>query len=333
MVEENLHQIKEKWRVDSEAIGTRIDQYLCSKFPEYSRAAIQQWIRDGLIKLNGNDTKCKTVLKGFEWIEADVQLQVKTADQPQSMPLDIRHQDEHLIVLNKPAGLTVHPGSGQPDGTLLNGLLALDDAQSQLHRAGIVHRLDKDTSGLMLVARTVQMQNRLIEMIKQRAVKRQYLAIVKGVTPPAGCIDRPIGRHPTQRVRMAVHPQGKHAVTHFTRRQHTRHFSLLQVQLETGRTHQIRVHMHALGHTLVGDPLYGNPQRVDAGVDEELKHIVRSFPRQALHAELLALTHPVTGKALEFRCDWPEDMQDLYEDMLFLDGDEADDGEMEVEYC
>ena len=332
-METNLNnQISEEWTVSEDAIGQRIDQYLSHKFPDQSRATIQQWIKQGYVKIDGNDTKSKFLLKGFEKIRVELVLQDRTEHQPQDMPLHILFEDDHLFILNKPAGLVVHPGSGNPDNTLLNGLLAYSEQQSKLVRAGIVHRLDKDTSGLMVVAKTGETQQHLIDLLKTHDITREYVAIIKGQLQLAGSVDQPIGRHPTQRVRMAVHHKGKPAITHYQPIQVFRHFSVMQLNLETGRTHQIRVHMHHMGHTLVGDPLYGNPKRIAADVDPELKDLVRGFPRQALHARQLAFVHPITGEDIRVKADLPEDMQQLIEDLEFYDDSDALADEMEVEY-
>lgn len=325
--------IKKQLAVDSQYIGSRIDQFLSDKFPDFSRANIQQWIKQGHVKVNGNDTKSKTILKGFELIELDIVLQQAVDDQPEAMDLDIRYEDEHLLILNKPAGLVVHPGSGNPSGTLLNGLLALSEAQAMLPRAGIVHRLDKDTSGLMVVAKTLPVQQKLIELLKNHDIERQYICAVKGQVAQTASIANKIGRHRTQRIKMAVTHDGKPAVTHYQPIQQLKHFTVLKVNLETGRTHQIRVHMQHLGHPLIGDALYGNRNRVEPTVNPELKAIVRSFPRQALHAQQLRFNHPSSGKEIIVTAELPEDLEQLLDDLDFYDSKDNEQEQMTVEYC
>jgi len=332
-METNLNnQISEAWTVSEDAIGQRIDQYLSHKFPDQSRATIQQWIKQGYVKIDGNDTKSKFLLKGFEKIQVELVLQDRTEHHPQDIPLDILYEDDNLLILNKPAGLVVHPGSGNPDNTLLNGLLAYSEQQKMLVRAGIVHRLDKDTSGAMVVAKDGETQQLLIDLLKDHDIEREYVAVIRGQLSQAGSVNQPIGRHPTQRVRMAVHQKGKPAITHYQPLKSFRHFSLMQLNLETGRTHQIRVHMHHLGHPLVGDRLYGNPNRIAADVDSELKAIVRAFPRQALHARQLEFTHPITQQPISVKAPLPGDMAQLIEDIEFYDDADVFDDDMEVEY-
>ncbi len=265
-------------------------------------------------------------------IDLDIVLERAVDDQPEAMDLDIKYEDDYLLVLNKPAGLVVHPGSGNPNGTLLNGLLGMSEEQAMLNRAGIVHRLDKDTSGLMVVAKTAACQLKLIDMLKTHDIKRQYFCVVKGQINQGGTIHNQMGRHKTQRIKMAVVMNGKEAITHYEPTENFDHYTNLTVNLETGRTHQIRVHMHHLGHPLVGDPLYGNPKRVDAQVDAELKEIIRSFPRQALHAEVLEFIHPITKAAVSVSADLPDDLCQLLDDLAFLDQKHPDIDDFEVEY-
>lgn len=329
---ENDHKIKQQFNVTADSNGLRIDQFLTQRFSEYSRATIQQWIKKGDVKINGHNTKSKTLLKGFEVIDLDIQLEQVVDDQPETMNLNIKYEDDHLLVLDKPAGLVVHPGNGNPNGTLLNGLLGMSEQQAMLPRAGIVHRLDKDTSGLMVVAKTSECQLQLIQMLKTHDVKRQYFCVVKNQVTQSATIHNQIGRHRTQRIRMAVVMNGKAAITHYEPIENYSHYTSLKVNLETGRTHQIRVHMHHLGHPLIGDPLYGNPKRVDAQVDQELKEIIRDFPRQALHAETLEFTHPMTHKHISINTNLPDDLCQLIDDLHFLDRKEADFDDFEVEY-
>ena len=329
---DNEHKLKQQFNITTDSIGLRIDQFLTQHFSEYSRANIQQWIKQGAVKINGHNTKSKTLLKGFEVIDLDIQLEQAVDDQPEDMNLNIKYEDEHLLILNKPAGLVVHPGNGNPNGTLLNGLLGMSPQQSMLPRAGIVHRLDKDTSGLMVVAKTSECQLKLVEMLKIHDVKRQYFCIVRGQLRQKATIHNQIGRHKTQRIRMAVVMNGKEAITHFEPIEYFDHYTSVRVNLETGRTHQIRVHMHHLGHPLIGDPLYGNPKRVDAQVNQELKSIIRQFPRQALHAENLEFIHPITHEHISIHANLPDDLCQLTDDLQFLDVKEGDFDGLEVEY-
>ncbi len=329
---EHTQHITKTLNAQSHDAGTRIDQFLSAQFPDFSRNAIQQWIKQNAVKIDGHNTKSKYILKGFETISIDVEIEKSVADQPQNIPLDIRYQDKHLMVINKPAGLVVHPGSGNPDGTLLNGLLALSEAQRMLSRAGIVHRLDKDTSGLMVVAKEAECQLKLIDMLKAHRVERTYFCVVKGCIKKPGTVETTIGRHPSQRTKMAVTPKGKPAVTHYWPSEHFAHFTALRVQLETGRTHQIRVHMHHLGHALVGDPVYGNKNRLSASVDSTLKDIIRAFPRQALHAHKLAFTHPILDKQIQVTAPIPDDLCHLMDNLHDLDQPDSENDRFEVEY-
>jgi len=326
------HKIQQRINVTADSIGVRIDQFLTQRFADFSRANIQQWIKQGDVKINGHNTKSKYLLKGFEVIDLDIDLVQAVDDQPENMALDIKYEDEHLLILNKPAGLVVHPGNGNPNGTLLNGLLGLSSTQAMLPRAGIVHRLDKDTSGLMVVAKTAECQLNLIEMLKTHDVKREYFCIVKGNIKQAATLKNQMGRHKTQRVRMAVVLKGKEAITHYEPIENFDHYTSVKVNLETGRTHQIRVHMHHINHPLVGDPLYGNPNRVDAHVDNELKDIIRSFPRQALHAQKLEFVHPITNILTSVNANLPDDLCQLLDDLAFLDTKHSDFDDFEVEY-
>ncbi len=326
------HFIKKTINVSADAQGTRIDQFLTQLFPDHSRGTIQQWIKQGDVKISGHNTKSKTLLKGFEVIDLDIQLEQAVDDQPEPMDLNIKYEDQYLLILDKPAGLVVHPGSGNPDGTLLNGLLALSEHQAMLHRAGIVHRLDKGTSGLMVVAKTSECQLKLIDLLKTHDIKRQYFCAVKGCIASPGHIQNQIGRHKTQRIKMSVVMNGKEAITHYEPVEHFKHYTSLKVNLETGRTHQIRVHMHHMGHPLIGDPIYGNPKRVDATVNRELKEVVRAFPRQALHAQKLEFVHPITRKNISIVSETPDDLCQLIDDLAFYDEKTQENNGFEVEY-
>jgi len=334
MNQQNRQIIKQKYNVGPENAGIRIDQYLANMFPNYSRGAIQKWISNGDVLINANKCKPKNKLKGYEEISVDVIIEAVVEDQPQEMDLDIIFEDDEIIVINKPAGMLVHPGSGNPDNTLLNGLLAHNDTQSLLPRAGIVHRLDKMTSGLMVVAKTVGAFNSLVDQLKDHTVAREYFAIVKGVLSQENRIDQPIGRHKTHRTKMAVVINGKRAVTRFDILENFKHYTAIKVNLETGRTHQIRVHMHYVNYPLLGDPVYGNHLRVEPDVEKGLKEIIRTFPRQALHARMLSFVHPKTNQTIRFKCKLSDDLLELLEELRDFDGiSQSDyDGDWEVIY-
>jgi len=334
MNQQNKQIITQSYRVNPNDAGIRIDQYLAKLFPEFSRGSIQKWIANGQVSINSKACKAKYKLKGFENIELNVSIEATVEDKPQKMDLDIIFEDEDILVINKPAGLLVHPGSGNPDGTLLNGLLAHNDAQSLLPRAGIVHRLDKMTSGLMVVAKTTNAYNSLVDQLKDHSVTRQYCAIVKGVLNKNNTIDMPIGRHKTKRTKMAVVVNGKRAVTHFEIIENFKHYTTIKVNLETGRTHQIRVHMHYVGYQLLGDPVYGNHLRVEPNLEVGLKDVVRAFPRQALHAQLLTFIHPTSKKSMSFKCKLADDLSEIIEELRDFDNIKSsqDDGDWDIYY-
>ena len=295
------------------AAGRRFDQALAEMFPDYSRSRLTSWIKDGAVTLDGVKAPPRQLLRGGEKVLLDAELAVEVNSQPEAIALDIVHEDEYLLVLNKPVGLVVHPGAGNPAGTALNALLHHDPKLAELPRGGIVHRLDKDTSGLMVVARTVAAHTGLVDMLSRHEVERQYEAIVIGTMVAGGTVDAAIGRHMGDRLRQAVRDEedGKHAVTHYRLRERFRAHSLIQCSLETGRTHQIRVHMAHIGHPLIGDPLYGGGLKLPKGATPELVAALRGFRRQALHAERLAFEHPVTHEPMSFSAERPADQQAL----------------------
>jgi 23S rRNA pseudouridine1911/1915/1917 synthase len=295
--------------VPGECAGMRFDQALARLLPEYSRSRLQEWIAAGLATLDGCSVPAKHKVWGDEAIA--VSPQSHPAEQPyaaEDIALDIVYEDDALLVIDKPVGLVVHPGSGNWEGTLLNALLHHAPQLEGVPRAGIVHRLDKDTSGLLVVAKTLTAQTALVRQLQARSVKREYLALAWGEVRHNGYVDAPIGRHPTQRVKMAVVEGGKPAVTHYQIEERFSGCTLLRCRLETGRTHQIRVHLASIGHPLVGDSVYlkGMPKCPAA-----LRELLHGFPRQALHATRLALEHPVTGGEMEWHAPLPEDMQQL----------------------
>jgi len=307
--------IRHEAEVPLSAAGRRFDQSLAEMFPDYSRSRLSGWIKSGVVTLDGQQVASRHLLRGGEQVRLEVELDVEVTSAPQAIALDIVYEDDHLLVLNKPAGLVVHPGAGNAAGTLLNGLLHLDPRLAELPRAGIVHRLDKDTSGLMVVARTLPACTALIDLLSRHEVERQYEAVVMGTMVAGGTVDEPIGRSMGDRLRQAVRDEedGKRAVTHYRLRERFRAHSLLQCQLETGRTHQIRVHMAHIGHPLIGDPLYGGGLKLPKGASEELTITLRGFRRQALHAEKLSFVHPVSGEALSFSAERPSDQRELIE--------------------
>lgn len=297
--------------VSPDHAGQRLDQVAACLFAGYSRAQLQHWIKDGQLTVNGSLLRPRDkVLPGMV-LMLDATLQSRENWQAQALALDIVYEDETLLVINKPAGLVVHPGAGSPDGTLLNALLHHDPPLAAIPRAGIVHRLDKDTTGLLVVARTLQAHTDLIRQLQARTVKREYEAIVCGVLTGGGTVDAPIGRHPRDRVRMAVVATGKPAVTHYRVSHRFETYTHVRVQLETGRTHQIRVHMAHIGHPLLGDSLYGARLRLPKQADDTLKVALQRFQRQALHATQLGFLHPLSKQYMQWQAALPDDMQDL----------------------
>jgi 23S rRNA pseudouridine1911/1915/1917 synthase len=295
------------------AAGRRFDQALAEMFPDYSRSRLSGWVKSGAVTLDGVVAPPRQLLRGGELVRLQVELAAEVTSAPEDITLAIVHEDEHLLVLDKPAGLVVHPGAGNPAGTLLNALLHHDPKLAELPRAGIVHRLDKDTSGLMVVAKTLPTYTALVDLLSRHEVERQYEAVVLGTMVAGGTVDEPIGRSMGDRLRQAVRDEedGKRAVTHYRLRERFRAHSLLQCQLETGRTHQIRVHMAHINHPLLGDPLYGGGLKLPKGATPELIAVMRGFRRQALHAERLAFEHPVSGEPLQFQTARPADLENL----------------------
>ncbi len=297
--------------VPEHLVGRRLDQALVELFPDYSRARLQQWVKKGLVTVDGEIRRPRDKVRGGEQIYLEAVTEAEVVSEPQPLPLTILHEDEALLVIDKPAGLVVHPAAGNPDGTLLNALLHHAPELAEVPRAGIVHRLDKATSGLLVVARTLKAQKRLVDQLQARTVKRYYQAVVSGLFVCGGRVDAPIGRHAVDRKRMAVVEGGKEAITHYRVLDRFRAHSHLQLQLETGRTHQIRVHMAHIRHPLVGDPVYGQRLRIPAQSSDEMVATLRGFRRQALHARRLGLEHPLTGEIMEWESALPEDMLEL----------------------
>jgi len=290
----------------------RLDQCLAEVFPDYSRSKLQTWIKAGRVLVDGEVMKGREKLDGGEEIELDAEAERVIEYAPQEIPLDIVYEDDSLLIVNKPAGLVVHPAVGNWDGTLVNALLNHTPNLDTLPRAGIVHRIDKDTSGLLMIAKTLQAHNSLVEQLQARSIHREYLALVKGWMTAGGTVDEPIGRHPVDRKRNAVVKRGgKEAITHYRLEQRFKRHTLIRVKLETGRTHQIRVHMSHINYPLVGDQVYGGRFQMPADCNPALAEALRNFKRQALHAAKLGLEHPETGEYCEWEQPIPEDMQNL----------------------
>ncbi|MCQ8104493.1 23S rRNA pseudouridine(1911/1915/1917) synthase RluD [Methylomonas sp. SURF-2] len=298
-------------RVPEELAGMRLDQCLAEIFPDYSRSKLQTWLKDGRVLVDGEQRKGREKMDGGEEIELDAEAEQVVEYDPEDIPLDIVYEDDCLLIVNKPAGLVVHPAVGNWSGTLVNALLNHVPSLDTLPRAGIVHRIDKDTSGLLMVAKTLQAHNSLVEQLQERSIHREYLALVKGWMTAGGTVDQPIGRHPVDRKRNAVRRDGKEAVTHYRLEQRFKRHTLIRVKLETGRTHQIRVHMAHINYPLVGDQTYGGRFQMPAECNPALAEALRNFKRQALHATKLGLEHPETGEYMEWEQAMPADMQNL----------------------
>ncbi len=301
---------------DEKVYGKRLDAALSQQFSDYSRSRIQEWIQNGFVKVNGEViTSNKYKMAGFEDIEINAEIEVAGEWKPEAIALDIVYEDDALLVINKPAGLVVHPGAGNQDGTMVNALLHHCPDLANLPRAGIIHRIDKETTGLLVVAKTIAAHTNLVEQLQNRAFTREYDAVVNRVMVSGGTIDKPIGRHPTKRTSMAVVPEGKRAITHYRVVEKFLDHTHLKLRLETGRTHQIRVHMAYLKFPLIGDPLYSGRYRVPTRITPALRDTLDGFKRQALHASLLGLNHPETGEYIEWRAPMPQDMAKLLDDL------------------
>ncbi|OLO04115.1 MULTISPECIES: 23S rRNA pseudouridine(1911/1915/1917) synthase RluD [Salinicola] len=300
--------LKRDERVPEHLAGRRLDQTAAEMFPEFSRERLKGWIQQGELTIDGQKARPKDKVIGGERLALDTQLEEETRWEPQAIPLSIVFEDDDVMVIDKPAGLVVHPAAGNPDGTLLNALLHHHGALAAIPRAGIVHRLDKDTTGLMMVAKTLRAQTALVAQLQARTVSREYDAIVVGAMTAGGKVDAPIGRHPKDRQRQAVTESGKPAVTHYRVQERFRGHTHVRCRLETGRTHQIRVHLAHVRYPLIGDPVYGGRFKLPPGAGESLKTLLREFPRQALHAHKLRFEHPVSGAPIECKAPLPDDM-------------------------
>lgn len=292
--------------------GLRLDQVLADLFPEYSRSKLKTWIQDVNVAVNGEViTVPRHKMQMDELVTVQAEMDVQVTSEAQDIALNIVYEDEHILVINKPADLVVHPGAGNPSGTVLNALLNHCPEIDKVPRAGIVHRLDKDTTGLMVVAKTIPAQTHLVDQLQRREMSREYEAVALGTMVAGGIVDAPIGRHATKRTHMAVREMGKPAVTHFRVIEKFRAYTHLRLKLETGRTHQIRVHMAHIKHPLLGDQVYGGRPRLPKGASEEFIAALRGFQRQALHAAQLSLFHPETEEWMTWKAPLPQDMQDL----------------------
>ena len=304
--------IQHKDTVPDSCLGKRLDQTLAIMFPDYSRSRLKDWILAGSVMVNGEVLpRAREKMYGGETIAINAEVEAEQRFEAQNIALDIVYEDDHILVINKPAGLVVHPGAGNPDGTVLNALLHHFPAIEVVPRAGIVHRLDKDTTGLMVVAKTIAAQTNLVEALQLREITREYEAVANGLMTAGGVVDEPIGRHSTKRTHMAVTFSGRPSVTHYRVMEKYRLHTRLRLRLETGRTHQIRVHMAHITHPLIGDPVYGGRPRPPKNATPELLAKLRSFKRQALHAAMLSLYHPVTGELMTWHADLPADFVEL----------------------
>ncbi len=308
MADTTRHQIV----VPDAMAGKRLDRVLAEMFPDYSRSRIRAWIEAGQVTLDERRPRPRSLVHGGERVELVATIEKEEgAVEPQSLPLDIVYEDDALIVIDKPPGMVTHPGAGNPRNTVQNALLGFDPTLATLPRGGLIHRLDKDTGGLLIVARSLPALTRLTRAMQARQIRREYRAICHGVLTAGGCVDRPIGRHPVDRTRMAVREGGRAAVTHYRVSERYRAHTLCRVTLETGRTHQIRVHFQHLGHPLVGDPVYGRRLSIPAGADAALGEVLRQFRRQALQASRLEFEHPLSAESLAFSTGVSADMSRL----------------------
>jgi len=297
--------------VPEELAGLRLDQALARMFPEYSRSRLKEWLLAGNVSIDGTPKRPRDPVAGGEIVVLRPGTEAVVRAAPEPLEIEVLFEDEHLLIVNKPAGLVVHPGAGNVRGTLMNGLLHHAPALDALPRAGIIHRIDKDTTGLLLVAKTLPAHTALVRQLADREISRQYLAICRGVLTGGGTIDEPVARHPVDRKRMSVQRDGKPAVTHYTVIERFRAFTYIRVRLETGRTHQIRVHFAYRRHPLLGDPVYGGRLALPAGASAPLVDLLRRFKRQALHAARLEFDHPAEGTKLAFEAPPPEDFLEL----------------------
>lgn len=307
---EHMSEARQK-TVPPELSGQRLDQALARMFPEYSRSRLKSWLLEGFITVDARAMRPRDAVSGGETVLLQPQREVALESEPEALDLDIVFEDEACLVVNKPAGLVVHPGAGNLRGTIMNGLLHHVPELDRVPRAGIIHRLDKDTSGLILVGKTLEAHTALTRALAQRQIERHYLAVCSGVLTGGGTVDEPIGRHPVDRLKMSVQARGKPAVTHYRVIRRFRAHTYVSVRLETGRTHQIRVHFAHLRHPLAGDRTYGGRLAIPAGATDRLRDTLQRFRRQALHAERLQFAHPLSGEMVDVKAAPPEDFAEL----------------------
>ena len=303
--------MEQECEIPEELAGKRLDQALALLFPDYSRSRLKAWILDGRVRLEGSVATPRTAVSAGQRVALRPEQDTRAADAPEAMDLDVVYEDATVLVINKPPGLVVHPGAGQASGTLVNGLLHRWPDLKALPRGGLLHRLDKDTSGLLLVARTEGAYTRLVQDLQAREISREYRAVCAGQVTAGGTVEAPVGRHPTHRTRMAVTSRGRPAVTHYRVLARFAAHSFLAVRLETGRTHQIRVHLAHVGHPLLGDPVYGGRLRFPAGASDHCRQQLESFRRQALHASHLRFRHPDSGETVACAAPLPGDLLNL----------------------
>lgn len=308
--------------IPEEDAGFRLDQALARLFSDYSRGQITKWIKAGHVLVDNRQIRPRDAVSGGEHIVINALIEaVDDSWTAEVIALDIIYEDDDVMIINKPAGMVVHPGAGNQNGTMVNALLNHAPQLETIPRAGIVHRIDKGTTGLLMIAKTLQAHNSLVTQLQERTVIREYQAIVAGVLTAGGKVDEPIGRHHIDRKRMAVNSSGKPSITHYRVEQRFRSYTHIRCKLETGRTHQIRVHMAHIRHPLLGDPVYSGRFKLPKGVSEQCRLAIQSFRRQALHAGLLGFIHPKTAELVTWQIDMPQDMQDM---LAVLAQDQAD---------
>ncbi|CAN5303746.1 23S rRNA pseudouridine(1911/1915/1917) synthase RluD [soil metagenome] len=298
--------------IPEDLAGLRLDQAIAKLLPQYSRARLQTWIREAAVRVNGKLLPAKAKVTGGEKIELNAIVEAIVAV-AEDIFINIVYEDESILIIDKPAGLVVHPGAGNREGTLLNALLHHLPALQCIPRAGIVHRLDKDTTGLLVIAKTLQAHTHLVQQLQTRSMGREYVAVVQGLVRVGGTVNAAVGRHTLRRQRMAVTAGGKPAITHYKVLERFLAHSYLDLKLDSGRTHQIRVHMAHIGHPVVGDPIYAGRLALPQGMNPETANYLRHFKRQALHAKCLTLQHPITGLVMQWQSPLPADMQELLE--------------------
>ncbi len=306
-----MKKIELEITIPKELDGKRLDVALSELLPEYSRSKIQSWIKAGEVGVNNLNQRQRDVVNADDIIKINTVPKNTDKDQAEAIDLNVIHEDDEIIIINKQAGLVVHPGAGNQKHTLVNALLHFDKNLDVLPRAGIVHRLDKDTTGIMIIARTIKSHTHLVSELQKRNIKRNYRALICGQLIAGGTIENKIGRHPVQRTKMTVTDKGKLAITHYKIVKKFQHYSYLDIQLDTGRTHQIRVHMNSINHPVIGDPMYGKNSFLKKGIETSLRDHIKNFKRQALHAYSLELIHPKIKKLVNYKAEMPDDMKNL----------------------